>query len=111
MLRFLVIFLLMMGPIYADLFEQYEEDINLEMCGSADHRFDPSSNECIYCAQRLVYNKEKNQCEGTLNVLGKCYGEHHYHAATQECMFCAKGFSFDENLRMCSEASEAPKKQ
>lgn len=111
MLRLLTVFLLMMGPTWAESLDQYEENINLEMCGSVDHRFDPVSSECMYCALGLAYNQEKNQCEGALSILGKCYGEHHYHAATQECMYCAKGFAFDENLRMCTEIPETPQKQ
>ena len=98
----------MMGPTWADDFDHLQEEMNRDMCGSIDHRFDVASSECIYCAQGLVYNKEKTQCEGALSILGKCFGDHHYHAATQECMYCAKGFSFDENLRMCTEILETP---
>lgn len=110
MLRFLAVFLVMMGATWAEGNDQSQEYINLDMCHSVDHQFDSITKECIYCAQGLVYNKEKARCEGNLSILGKCFGEDHYHAATQECMYCAKHYIFSEDLRMCVETEDADKK-
>jgi len=99
MIKFATLFLMMTAPAWAQ-YSPSDELRNMTMCGTKNHRFDPATNACIYCAQGLHSNKEL-KCEGTPDVLGKCYGSHHYHAATQECMFCAKGFSFDEKSRQC----------
>ncbi len=83
--------------------EQFDLEMNLEMCRSMEHRFDPATNQCVYCAHGLQYVKELSVCKGTPDAIGKCYGDDHYHAATQECMYCAKGYTFNEDIRACTE--------
>lgn len=72
-------------------------------CRLENHRFDPESFTCIYCAHGLTYDRETLQCKGTPDVIGKCFGEDHYHARTQECMYCAKGYHFKESSRKCEK--------
>jgi len=113
MLRFVGILLLITSAALAEKQDQLkeqlmelEQELNIEMCRSIDHRYDPALNECIYCAQGLTYNNEQLECQGVPSILGKCYGEDHYHAATRECMYCAKGYAFNEDIRACAEVQE-----
>ena len=95
----------------ADVEKAYDEEMSLVMCHSANHRFVSLSNACVYCAQGLHYDRSKSQCLGTLNLLGKCYGEDHYHAKTRECTYCASGFVFNEDadIRECVSVNDQEK--
>lgn len=87
--------------------QYYEKEMSLDMCRSLDHRFDPDSHACVYCAHGFHYDLESSQCVGTPDVIGKCFGKDHYHATTEECMYCGKDYVFHEDIRECMPVVES----
>ena len=84
---------------------ELQAEVNLDMCRSTEHQFSFDLANCTYCAQGLHLNEATSKCDGSLNVIGKCYGDDHFHAATQQCMYCAKGYVFNEEIKSCIEVS------
>ncbi len=101
MLKFTLFFLVMITAAYAQKGVSPSE-VNLQMCGEANYRFDDRSKECIYCAHGLKYDKNQ-KCVGIPDVLGKCFANHYYQAKTQECTFCALGNIFNKTSRKCEK--------
>jgi hypothetical protein len=106
----LFIFLLIVSSIVSELnaksIQDLKQEINLEMCRSAEHRFSFEAANCTYCANGTKYNPQTFKCDGHPNPYGKCLIDDHYYAAKLECVYCAKGYHFDEMSRHCVEKVE-----